>query len=156
VEKKVGLVVIDYIQLISNGGEKRVDDVGKTTLALKSFTGQMGVPILGASQLSRNIEHRAPGSDPMLADLRESGSIEQDATIVAFLRTPWVNPTREQKMSFPENVDERGMVLDRLKVIPIRFHFEKNRNGPTGISDTVRWRKHTGEFDTLTNEELRR
>ena len=148
-EMNIELLGVDYVQLARNGLERRVDDIAVTTAGLRAFALGAGVPVLAASQLSRSIETRNNGdSDPMLSDLRESGSLEQDATIVAFLRPHWRNPTEQQLRAFPENV-VRGQVLERPKAVPMRFHFAKNRNGEIGVSDIVKWNKGTGQFQSL-------
>jgi replicative DNA helicase len=99
--------------------------------------------------LNRAIETRGQNdSDPVLSNLRDSGSIEQDAVIVAFIRNHWRNPTRAQIMAFPENV-VNGEPAPRLKAIPVRFHFAKNRNGEMGVSDIIKWNKANGRFQTL-------
>jgi replicative DNA helicase len=148
-ENHVELIGVDYIQLVRNGVERRVDDIAVTTGALRALALQMGVPVAAACQLNRAIETRGQNdSDPVLSDLRDSGSIEQDAVIVAFIRNHWRNPTRAQIMAFPENV-VNGEPAPRLKAIPVRFHFAKNRNGEMGVSDIIKWNKANGRFQTL-------
>src|SRR5204862_193621 len=66
-------------------------------------------------------------------------SIEQDSTIVSFIRSVWTNPTLEEILQFPENRGPDGRPLDRLKVIPVRLHVKKNRNGEIGPSVPVAW-----------------
>jgi replicative DNA helicase len=69
---------------------------------------------------------------------------------VLFVRPVWSStPSRTQVMEFPENVDERGMMRNTHRAVPVRFHILKNRNGPTGVSPEVKWCKHTGNFQTL-------
>ena len=153
-EHRIALLGVDYIQLARNGLERRVDDIGVTTAGLRAFALGMSVPVLAASQLNRAIEVRNNGDDdPMLSDLRESGSLEQDATIVAFIRGYWRNPTEQQLRTFPENVVQ-GRLLERPKAIPVRFHFAKNRNGEMGVSDIVKWNKGNGKFQTLARDTL--
>jgi replicative DNA helicase len=153
-QHKIELLGIDYIQLMRNGFERRVDDIAITTAGLRAFALNTGVPVMAASQLNRAIETRNNGEDrPVLADLRESGSIEQDATIVTFIRPVWRNPTNDQLARFPENI-AHGQVLDRPKAIPVRFHFAKNRNGDTGVSDAVKWIKPNGRFMTINSQVI--
>jgi replicative DNA helicase len=153
-KEKFDFVIVDYLQLINNGIENKVDDLAQTTSQLRALSLEMNVPVMANSQLSRSIETRGPGSDPMLSDLRSSGSIEQDSTIVMFMRNLWTNPTQKQKMLFPENVDPAThQMLDRMKVIPIQFHVAKNRNGEIGVSAPVKWNKATGDFQTLDNDK---
>ena len=108
------LVVIDYLQLIEGVGddENRVQEVAKITRSLKAIARELQVPVIALSQLSRQIETR--GTEPMLSDLRESGSIEQDADLVMFL---WQKDQQDRK---------DGVV--RLKLA-------KHRNGPTADID---------------------
>jgi len=108
------LVVIDYLQLIEGVGndENRVQEVAKITRSLKAIARELQVPVIALSQLSRQIETR--GTEPMLSDLRESGSIEQDADLVMFL---WQKDQQDRK---------DGVV--RLKLA-------KHRNGPTADLD---------------------
>ena len=113
----LGLIVIDYLQLMSGGTSKssdnRVQEVSEISRSLKALARELNVPVLALSQLSRAVEHR-PDKKPILADLRESGSIEQDADVVMFIyREDYYDQESENK-----NIAE----------ILIRKH----RNGPTG------------------------
>ena len=149
------IVILDYIQLIDNGLNNRVQDVtlSSQTMRALAMKDQLHVPVMVAAQLSRAIENRGPNSDPQLSDLRESGSLEQDATVVMFVRPVWTSvPRREQVVRFPENVDDRGLLRPVHRAVPARFHILKNRNGPTGVSPEVKWSKHTGNFQTLVRE----
>ncbi|HSX30640.1 MAG TPA: replicative DNA helicase [Candidatus Saccharimonadales bacterium] len=116
--QKLGLVIVDYVQLMSGGGRyanqaNRVQEISEISRGLKGVARELNVPLLGLSQLSRAVESRSP-QIPQLADLRESGSIEQDADVVAFLyREDYYNPETERKN-----------IMDVL--------IKKHRNGPTG------------------------
>lgn len=114
VEHGLGLVVIDYLQLIrGRGGESRQQEISEISRSLKLLARELNVPVLALSQLSRAVEQRQD-KRPMLSDLRESGSIEQDADIVAFLyRDDYYNEESERK-----NI---------MEVI-----IGKHRNGPVG------------------------
>lgn len=114
-EKNIGLLVIDYLQLIRGSGtsESRVQEVSEISRALKGLAKELNVPVLAVSQLSRSVEMRHP-SIPKLSDLRESGSIEQDADVVLMLY-------REDK---DKKNTERKNIVDVL--------IEKHRNGPVG------------------------
>lgn len=114
----LGLIVVDYLQLMSGGGKfssdlNRVQEISEISRGLKGVARELNVPVLALSQLSRSVENRSP-QIPQLADLRESGSIEQDADVVAFIY-------REEHYN-PET--------DRKKITDILI--KKHRNGPTG------------------------
>jgi replicative DNA helicase len=114
-EPNLGLIVVDYLQLMTNGGtaENRVQEVSQISRQLKILARDLDVPIIALSQLSRAVEQRHD-KRPILSDLRESGSIEQDADLVAFIyRDEYYNP---------EETDQQGLA----EVI-----LAKHRNGPT-------------------------
>lgn len=114
----LGLLVVDYLQLMSGGGKygdggNRVQEISEISRGLKSIARELQVPLIALSQLSRSVESRSP-QIPQLADLRESGSIEQDADVVAFIyREDYYNPETE-----------RRNISDIL--------IKKHRNGPVG------------------------
>lgn len=98
-EKDIGLVVIDYLQLMESKGrsDSRQQEISEISRSLKILAKEINVPVIALSQLSRAAEQR-PDHRPMLSDLRESGSIEQDADIVMFLyRDDYYNPETEKK-----------------------------------------------------------
>ena len=114
-EHGLGLIVLDYLQLMGGGGytDNRVQEISEISRSLKGLAREMNVPILALSQLSRAVEAR-PDKRPLLSDLRESGSIEQDADVVMFIyREDYYNRDAENK---------------NIADILIRKH----RNGPTG------------------------
>lgn len=115
-EHKIELLIVDYLQLIRGGerAESRVQEVSEISRALKALAKELEIPVLAVSQLSRAIEMRTDAI-PKLSDLRESGSIEQDADVVMFIY-------RE---------DKARKNSDRKNIAEIRI--EKHRNGPTGI-----------------------
>ncbi len=112
--KELGLIVIDYLQLMeSSSSENRVQELSRITRGLKGMARELNVPVIALSQLSRGVESRT-NKRPMLSDLRESGSIEQDADLVLMIyRDEYYNP---------ETAD-RGIT----EVI-----VTKHRNGPVG------------------------
>jgi replicative DNA helicase len=119
-QTQIGLIVIDYLQLMQNSKlklENRVQELSQITRSLKNIAREFNVPIIALSQLSRNVENRV-NKKPILSDLRESGSIEQDADLVLMLyRNKYYNSKAEL---------ERTPDLTDLIVA-------KQRNGPTGI-----------------------
>jgi replicative DNA helicase len=153
VQDKITLLGVDYVQLLNNGIENRVNDVSMTTGRLRAFALDYHVPVIANAQLSRDIERRGEASEPRLDDLRESGSLEQDATLVMFPR-PVRNPSVSVLEMFPENFDEAsGQLLNtRPRAVPVIFHVLKNRNGTTGVSDPVKWCKHLDTYQTLSRE----
>jgi replicative DNA helicase len=98
----LGLIIVDYLQLMSGGAkfagsDNRVQEISEISRGLKGIARELNVPVIALSQLSRSVENRTP-QIPQLADLRESGSIEQDADVVAFIyREDYYNPETENK-----------------------------------------------------------
>lgn len=129
----LGLIVIDYLQLMESGGrvENRVQEVSKITRSLKIMAKELDVPVLVLSQLNRAVESRTDHK-PMLADLRESGSIEQDADSVLFLSR--------------EGYYDKDCETPYLTVCTVA----KNRHGSTGDVN-LRW---DGEFTRFSNLEM--
>jgi len=114
VESGLSLLIIDYLQLVHGRNlENRVQEVSEISQSLKNLARELKIPVLAVSQLSRAVEQRGT-KKPQLADLRESGAIEQDADVVMFLWRP-----------DPENMDE------------VKLDIQKHRNGPTGEIDLV-------------------
>lgn len=114
-EHGLGLIVIDYLQLISGGArsaEGRQQEVSEISRGLKGLARELNVPVIALSQLSRAVESRNPPV-PQLSDLRDSGSIEQDADVVAFIYRPWYYDKQAD-----ENITE--------------VMIKKHRNGPIG------------------------
>lgn len=115
-EQPLGLIIIDYLQLMQGSGRdngNRVQEVSEISRGLKLLARELNVPVIALSQLSRSVESRSP-QIPQLADLRESGSIEQDADIVMFIyREEYYNPETDRKQ-----------ITDLI--------IAKHRNGPTG------------------------
>lgn len=115
-DNTLGLIIIDYLQLMQGNGSSngnRVQEVSEISRGLKLIARELNVPVIALSQLSRSVESRSP-QIPQLADLRDSGSIEQDADIVMFIyREAYYNPETER-----ENITD--------------LIIAKHRNGPTG------------------------
>lgn len=117
-KQPLGLIIVDYLQLMSGGSRfsgdgNRVQEISEISRGLKSVARELNVPLIALSQLSRSVESRSP-QIPQLADLRESGSIEQDADVVAFIyREEYYNPESDRR-----NITD--------------IFIKKHRNGPTG------------------------
>lgn len=121
-EHNVGLIVVDYLQLVKGRNlENRVQEVGEISQGLKNLARELKVPVLALSQLSRAIEHRGSGSAPQLADLRESGSIEQDADVVMFLYREDVEDLSNVKLNIAKHRN------GPLRTIDLRFKGERVR-----------------------------
>ena len=138
------LIVIDYLQLMqgetSTGRENRVQEISYISRTLKGLARELDVPIVALAQLSRAIENRHPRT-PMLSDLRDSGSIEQDADIVMFLSREEMYMTLEQWAAehpdLPESAYPRGVA---------QVSVAKHRNGPTGTIE-LRFRDRLAKFE---------
>lgn len=121
-EHGLGLIVIDYLQLMESKGdsENRVQEVAEITRGLKGIARELNIPVLALSQLSRTVEQSKPAI-PKLSHLRESGSIEQDADIVLFIYRKAADRNYRLEDIAP---DERNLA---------EIHIAKHRNGPTGL-----------------------
>jgi replicative DNA helicase len=132
----LGLVIIDYLQLIDSSSKysgSRQQEVSEISRNLKTMALELEVPVIALSQLSRNVEKRED-KKPVLSDLRESGSIEQDADIVAALHAP----------------DVEAPADDNLPV-PIQLIILKHRNGPIATIDML-FKKKTSTFLSIKRE----
>jgi replicative DNA helicase len=119
-EMGLDLIIVDYLQLMSGDtrSDNRVQEVSYISRNLKALARELNVPILAAAQLSRAVEQRTD-KHPVLSDLRESGSLEQDADIVMFI----YRPDQYEENSLRENIAE--------------IIVAKHRNGPVGTVDLV-------------------
>jgi len=137
-QNKVGLIIIDYLQLLVNSKlktENRVQELSQITRSLKNLAKEFQIPIITLSQLSRNVENRI-NKRPVLSDLRESGSIEQDADLVLMLyRENYYNPISEKNE----------------KITPAELIIAKHRNGPLGMVELSFQNDPTKFFNTFTN-----
>ena len=135
-EHAIGLLIIDYLQLMSSAvyRDNRVQEITEITRSLKSLARELDIPVVACAQLSRAVEQR-PNPTPRLSDLRESGSIEQDADIVIFLHEH----------------DREDEVIGRPA--DLRLTIAKQRNGPVGELDLRFVRSH-GRFEEAAERSL--
>jgi replicative DNA helicase len=133
-EKGLGLVVIDYLQLMKGreGSERREQEISEISRSLKGLAKELNIPVIALSQLNRRPEGR-DDKKPVLADLRESGAIEQDADVICFI-------FREEM--YEENPKQKGIAEILLR---------KHRNGPTGTVSLKFWNEYT-RFDDLATD----
>ncbi len=149
-ERGLDLIVVDYLQLMSSGlrNENRVQEVSAISRSLKQLARDLDVPVVACSQLSRASETRA-SNIPMLSDLRESGSIEQDADVVMFIYREDRYVTREQWEKDHSGDEKRREYPAGITQVIVAKH----RNGPTGTI-AMRFRDRIARFeDLLTRPE---
>ncbi|GEA95049.1 replicative DNA helicase [Weissella viridescens] len=128
-EGQIGLVIIDYLQLIEgSGSEGRQQEVSAISRSIKKMAMELDTPVIALSQLSRSVEQRQD-KRPMLSDIRESGSIEQDADIVAFLYRDDYYRDNEDDDSPQDPREEEEQDVGEIEVI-----IEKNRSGARGTA----------------------
>ncbi len=139
----LGLIVVDYLQLMNAGErvENRQQEISLISRSLKGLAKELKIPVIACSQLSRMVETRGGEKRPILADLRESGAIEQDADVVMFVYRP-----SAYKLSEEERAEIKGTEEENLAEIIIA----KQRNGPTGtikltfLSEFIRFENREG------------
>ncbi len=136
-EHGLDLIVVDYLQLMQSeySNNNRVQEISEISRGLKTLARELDVPVLAAAQLSRAVEQRQD-KHPQLADLRDSGSIEQDADIVMFIyRDEYYNPETTERPNIAE------------------INIAKHRNGPTGSIDLF-WHAKLATFRNLQRQEI--
>ena len=142
-DRGVDLIMVDYLQLVQGqhrgGPANRVQEITEISRSLKVMAGELNTAVIACSQMSRMVENR-PSHRPQLSDLRDSGSIEQDADIVAFIHREDLYTTEEEwsqnhpGQEYPRNIAE--------------IIVAKNRKGPTG-SIRLEFRDHLVRFDSM-------
>ena len=140
----VALIIVDYMQMVhgSERFENRQQEMASISLGLKALAKELKIPVIACSQLSRQVEHRAGEKRPHLSDLRESGSIEQDADVVMFIYRP------EQYLLHLERTDPKYLEVEgRAEII-----VAKQRNGPTGVI-YLTFLKEFARFENSTQRE---
>jgi replicative DNA helicase len=140
-ENEVGLVVVDYLQLMRSPSyaENRVQEISDISRSLKALAKELMVPVIALSQLSRAPEQRGGERKPILSDLRDSGAIEQDADLVLFIHRPEM---------YEGPVDKEGNSLEGKSELLVAKH----RNGPTGSID-LHFHKQYTRFASTTDRE---
>jgi len=144
-ERGIDLIIVDYLQLIRGDGriESKVQEISEISRSLKAMARELDTPVLAVSQLSRAAELR-PSHIPLLSDLRESGSIEQDADVVLFIHRDEVYYTPEAwERSNPDKPYPKGIA---------NIIVAKHRNGPIGQRD-LRFRQNIAKFENLVPEQ---
>jgi replicative DNA helicase len=149
-EHGLDFLVVDYLQLIQGGGrrqgygENRVQEISEISRSLKGMARDLNAPVFTCSQLSRVVENR-PGHRPQLSDLRDSGSIEQDADVVMFIHREDIYYTEEEwEQQFPSRQYPRNLA---------EIIVAKHRNGPTG-SVSLYFRDNLVRFDSLQRVDV--
>ncbi len=151
-EKGLDLVVIDYLQLITGSAKyagNRQQEIAEISRSLKTLAMELNIPIIALAQLSRDVEKRQGDKRPILSDLRESGSIEQDADIVSFLyRDDYYNKNGNST----EDTGSEGVPVPSLdpETSISEFIIAKHRNGPT-CTIKLLFKKNTSTFIDIEN-----
>ncbi len=131
-KENIGLIIIDYLQIMRSyaRGENRQQEMSEISRSMKALARELKIPVIAISQLSREVERRGKGARPQLSDLRESGALEQDADLVAFLHRP--SPDEDKHL--------------------IELRIEKQRNGPIGVVRFVFIAEYT-RFESYTDHQ---
>lgn len=162
-EPDLGLIVVDYIGLVTTGGktksESRQLEVQMISQTLKKLALDLKVPVLGVAQLNRNVEQRI-GGEPQLSDLRESGSIEQDADIVLMLHEKKLSDISDSKNQLDKHNEEVARAQQQVAgagqdVKLVDLFVRKNRSGRMGKVPLL-FKKNFCRFDSLSEEAERR
>lgn len=150
-QENISLIVIDYLQLLSmgKGSENRVQELSEITRGLKALAKELNVPVLALSQLSRAVEQRED-KQPQLSDLRESGSIEQDADVVMFVYRQAYYEARKKPPSGSEKMQEWQATMSKVYNVADLI-IAKQRHGPIGTIP-LHFDENTTKFSNLNCE----
>jgi replicative DNA helicase len=148
-ERGLGMIIIDYLQLIAptttRANDTVVQQVTEISRALKGMARELDVPVIALSQLSRAVEQR--GGRPRLSDLRESGAIEQDADVVMFIH-------REDKdKRYQEGGFDNGHQDFKKELIDVELIIAKHRNGPVGTVH-LHFKEGQTRFETVSKDDF--
>ena len=146
-EKGIDMIIVDYLQLLKGQDtnyERRDLEVAYVSRSLKALAKDLNIPIVACAQLNRSVELRGKTQKPQLSDLRESGSIEQDADVVMFVHRPFLVADKKEK-------EEAGEELKRKSEIVIG----KQRNGPTGNIELIFHEEYTRFENKLKMPDLK-
>ncbi|MGC9102670.1 MAG: replicative DNA helicase [Desulfurella sp.] len=145
IERNIDFLIIDYLQLIEGlKRENRAQEVSEISRSLKILAKELNIPILALSQLNRSVEQR-DNKRPMMSDLRESGSIEQDADIVMFIY-------RDDVYHKKNDANNKKNQSDEPQTTTAEIHIAKHRNGPTGTVNLL-FHKNTTTFKNMSDEQ---
>ncbi|MDT9546364.1 MAG: replicative DNA helicase [Chlorobium sp.] len=139
-EHNIGMVVVDYLQLVSpvrDGKSNREQEIAQISRSLKALAKELNIPVIALAQLNRSVEQRSGDRRPQLSDLRESGSIEQDADVVMFLSRP--------EMYGKQTFEDGSSTKDVVEIV-----IGKQRNGPIGDIRLL-FLKNYGRFQSMAN-----
>ena len=139
-EHNIGMVVVDYLQLVTpvrDGRTNREQEIAQISRSLKALAKELNIPVIALAQLNRSVEQRSGDRRPQLSDLRESGSIEQDADVVMFLSRP--------EMYGKATFEDGSSTKDVVEIV-----IGKQRNGPIGDIRLL-FLKNYGRFQSTAN-----
>lgn len=152
-QDNIGLVIVDYLQLMKGSGKDRISEISEISRGLKTLAREQNIPIIALSQLSRALESRSDRR-PQLSDLRESGAIEQDADLVMFVYREAVYKERDERQKEAQSKNEGGDYRSQYQDSPIEsaeIIIAKHRNGPIGKVN-MEFHKHYTRFSDAAAE----
>jgi replicative DNA helicase len=147
----------DYIQKMVGSGESETVRAKQVSNALRDMAmpDQLNMPVLGTAQLNRTpVDAQGRVREYVMTDLKETGAIEQDASVILFIRRPWIlnTPTPETVMQFPENVERDGRPSPAWRTEPVQISIAKNRNGDApAYTEVLVWHRYCGRYETLND-----